>query len=364
MSRSRLANSVATSFERLIHLDTRDQPLPFRVVALPIALLYTVLARLRAIFRNLRYPRPVKLPGFTISIGNIAVGGTGKTPVLIAIARALAADGLRVAVLTRGYGTPIPRDGFLVIRDGEIIHRNNAADLAAPDESLLASLAVPDLLVIASPNRVNAARKFLNAATRAAQPDVWLLDDGFQHFALRRDLDIVLLDAHSPIGNGRCLPAGPLREPSAALKRADAILLTRAASERLPTIPSAATAPRWLVPFRVGAPSPRSGDDQVTRDIDSVIVTAIARPERFADDVRALGFHPSRVIARPDHAAFDANDIRDVSQDSVIITTEKDFCRSPEWWLTLPQSVWTIPLDAILPEDFLDFLRERLALGK
>lgn len=138
----------------------------------------------------------------TISVGNVTVGGSGKTPVAIYLAGLLHERGRKAAIIARGYG---------------------AARGQLNDEMLLASRKCPDAVVLANPDRAAA----IGEATRSSGADAVILDDAFQHRRVRRDLDIVLVDATRGFGNGHMLPAGPLREPLGSLGRADLVLLTR-----------------------------------------------------------------------------------------------------------------------------------------
>jgi len=167
------------------------------------------------VFRVHRIDEPV------ISVGNITTGGTGKTPLVEWIARAVASQGKRVCILTRGYGRKAPHNR-VIVSDGESIL---ADEKAAGDEPLLlAEKLVGMAAVISDANRVSAAAWARdNLAT-----DVFILDDGFQYLSLARELNILCIDATNPWGVERLLPAGRLREPLAGIKRADCIVVTRA----------------------------------------------------------------------------------------------------------------------------------------
>src|SRR5262245_47907998 len=162
-----------------------------------------------------RKPDHLEVP--VISVGNLVVGGTGKTPVVLSIAQTFVEHGLAPAILTRGYGGS--RTGLL--RDG----RWESGDVAGPeagDEPMHLSRSLPGVMLGIGKHRREWGRRILER-----QPvDVFLLDDGFQHRNLVRQADVLLLDAEKPFGNGLLLPAGPLREPPSAVKRAGAILLT------------------------------------------------------------------------------------------------------------------------------------------
>lgn len=173
--------------------------------------------------RNALYTRGIfqtrRLPCTVISVGNIVVGGTGKTPAVIAIAKQLQADGVRVAILLRGYKRQ-SREKITIVTDGE--QRFCTAAESGDEADMMARL-LPGIPIIVGRHRYAAGQLAINRF----KSEVLLLDDGFQHRQLHRDEDIVTVDATRPFGTGQLLPAGTLREPITALRRADIILLTR-----------------------------------------------------------------------------------------------------------------------------------------
>jgi tetraacyldisaccharide 4'-kinase len=187
----------------------------------PFSLLYRAVAGARAALYEKGVFKSYALQAPVISVGNITVGGTGKTPLVARVARILNENGERVCILTRGYKRENPRKRVLV-SDGEKIF----ADIAqAGDEPLeLAGKLLGISAVIADRNRVEAG----NWARENLGITAFVLDDAFQHRRVKRDLDIVCVDAANPFGNGKILPGGILREPLSNLKRADAIVITRA----------------------------------------------------------------------------------------------------------------------------------------
>ncbi len=276
----------------------------------------------------------VKLPAPVISIGNLSTGGTGKTPVTIWMCEFLLEMGLRPAVLTRGYG----RRGK---SHGRVPLFGNPAELADlfGDEPVMISEHLPLAPVWVGRDRAASGRE---ALARSAV-DVFVLDDGFQHLALDRDLDIVLLDCRSPFGNGFVLPAGPLREPPSNLKRADALVIThverdadaaplRAKLELLfPGIP-VFTCRHKMRGLRLRKGEAVFGLSALC-DRMAVVFAGIAGPEGFFNDIREAGIKICASFGFPDHHRYTAGDFSRIFQAvsehgaEMIITTEKDAVR-------------------------------------
>lgn len=190
------------------------------IILPPLSVLYGAVTRTRlslyrrGTFQSTKLDRPV------ISVGNITTGGTGKTPLVEWVARTVAATGNKVCILTRGYGRDNP-DRMVIVSDGNAILANPAE--AGDEPFLLATNLLGLAAVISSADRVSAGRE----AIAQFGTDCFILDDGFQHLRLERDLNIVTIDATNPWGGGHLLPYGRLREPLAGLRRADCIVITR-----------------------------------------------------------------------------------------------------------------------------------------
>ena len=220
------------------HVHGQQNPFlpPFlRPAAVLLKHLYAAIVTLR----NALYTRGIfqtrRLPCTVISVGNIVVGGTGKTPAVIAIAKQLQADGVRVAILLRGYKRQ-SREKITIVTDGE--QRFCTAAESGDEADMMARL-LPRIPIIVGRHRYAAGQLAINRF----KSEVLLLDDGFQHRQLHRDEDIVTVDATRPFGTGQLLPAGTLREPITALRRADIILLTRTDSIGRRDIPVPKTEP-------------------------------------------------------------------------------------------------------------------------
>lgn len=167
-----------------------------------------------------------RLPVKVISVGNLGVGGTGKTPFTLYLANMLHQIGQRVVIITRGYGGQVGKPS-LVVSDGQQLL---VSSRIAGDEAVLMARRLPQIPIVIGKKRVWAGQL---AQARFA-PDVLVCDDAFQHRSLARDLDLVLMDAARPLGNGHLLPRGILREPPTGLQRAQALILTRCQQPVLP----------------------------------------------------------------------------------------------------------------------------------
>jgi tetraacyldisaccharide 4'-kinase len=272
------------------------------------------------------------------------MGGRGKTPLVAYLAGRLVAAGERPAILSRGYGRRFVEDGVVVVSDGERV----LADLdRSGDEPLLLARRVPGAAVLVCEQRAIAgalARRVLGAT-------VLLLDDGFQHRAMRRDTDIVIV-APEDLG-GRRVPFGRLRESVSALRRADAIVVEGDASR---VDLSAWSCPHFTLARTLGTPWAIEPDcAPLLSTGDPVIsVTGIARPERFATALEAAGWSVAREISFGDHHRFAVSDLRRIAAAALesgaraVLTTEKDAMRLLQL-RPLPVPIWAVPLD-VRPE--------------
>lgn len=290
----------------------------------PLALVYACIQVIRGtlyakhILTAKRLPRPV------VSVGNITVGGTGKTPVTAFIARFLIGRGVKVAVLSRGYGGAMEGE-TAIVADGRTI-RLDAGQCG--DEPYLLAATVPGLMVVMGTDRYSAGM----LAMEELSPEVFLLDDGFQHLRLQRDLDILLMDCARPFGNGRTLPAGLLREPSSAAGRADLVMYTRCPPGFSPAPLSGK--PTCSAHHRLGDAVPLAGGPPVSfeslRGMKVLAFAGIGEPGPFFEELRVLGLDVVHTIPLPDHAAYTPSQLagltaafRDCGADCAV-TTEKD----------------------------------------
>lgn len=294
-----------------------------KLLLAPFALLYGTALRIRALLYRTGILVTRRLPCPVISIGNLTVGGTGKTPVTILLARELQHRGCRVAVLSRGYGGSL---------EGQVAVVSDGASLLlgpeqAGDEPCLLARSVPGLIVVIGSDRYQAGLM----ALERFRPDLLLLDDGFQHIQLHRDLNILLLDATRPFGNGWTLPLGMLREPRTALERADLALFTRChGTETLPALAlPASRSYHRLAGFQLVA----TGGTVPLEQLQQGRITAfagIAEPSAFFESLRQIGITPVATLGLPDHEPYHAAGLQQLealvasTEPDWLITTEKD----------------------------------------
>ena len=266
-----------------------------------------------------------RVPARVVSIGNVTVGGTGKTPLVLWLARALHARGRRVAIVTRGYGKRTP--GVLTV--GESGRALVSAGAGGDEAVMLAGrFAGP---VVAGPDRVAAARH----ACETYGSDTIVLDDGFQHRRLARDVDVVLL-AGDP-RRQRLLPAGPRRESWRSLARASAVVL---ADDSLDGAAVGDLVPEGTLVCRLRVQPTALVARGETGIVEMplawlqgrrvVAVAGIAGPQRFADTLRALGATVAALHAFPDHHAYDEQDVARLCERAgadPLVTTEKDLVK-------------------------------------
>jgi tetraacyldisaccharide 4'-kinase len=309
-----------------------------------LSALYGGAAQLRRAWYERVPARARTLAQPVISVGNLVVGGSGKTPVVAALARLLLEKGERPSILSRGYGRRVREDGVLVVSTPERVLEPTAR---SGDEPQMLARGLPGVPVIVSPNRYLAGA----LAERRFGCTVHLLDDGYQHLQLQRDIDLLLvskadLDEH-------LLPFGRLREPLAAAAAADALLVTGQDDD----VEEVAAALGKDVAFLI---VPHYGEAQPVYAVDApaaggrraVAMAAIARPQRFFNAARAEGWDVVRELSFRDHHWFDGRDVANIAAAAldagadVILTTEKDAmrlrehpaCASPVW-MYLPMEV-------------------------
>jgi len=302
--------------------------------------LYELAVRLRVAAYETEYLHTKRLGSIVISVGNLTFGGAGKTPMVQYIARYLKSEDHRVAILTRGYGRK--SSGMRVLNNPVKPSEETASSsyLEFGDEPLMLARAMPDVPIIVNKDRHDAGR----TAEQSFGADVLLLDDGYQHLSLARDLNILLIDATDSFGGFEMPPFGRLREPLYGLTRADAVIISRAdhafdepqtraiikhyCGDRIPVMYfcSGITALRHLA----------TGEVYEVKDFGGwnvAVACGIGNPQAFADDILQVGINIVSEHFFRDHHAFTQADLDEITSAAnqaganAILTTEKDAVR-------------------------------------
>jgi tetraacyldisaccharide 4'-kinase len=336
------------------------------IVLPPLSLLYGAVTRTRlslyrrGTFQTTKLDRPV------ISIGNITTGGTGKTPLVEYVARTIASHGKKVCILTRGYGRKDPHLQ-VIVSDGYGV-------LASPSEAgdepyLLATKLAGQAAVISSADRIAAGQE----AIKDFGTEAFVLDDGFQHLRLARDLNIACLDATNPWGGGRLLPYGRLREAPEGLRRADCVVLTRC--DQVESVDSLREQVGELIegrpifesrmrPLRVV--SLKNGPETISVPARVGAFCAVGNPGSFFESLRELGYDVGLERAFTDHHVYSQGDVEALHQlakesgATALITTAKDAVKLKGLTFALPCYVLEIEIAIDDAEGFLTQIKRIL----
>ena len=339
----------------LASLQQRILATPLRFLLIPLSWLYTASIQLRNILYTHGVFKARRLPCRVISVGNIVAGGTGKTPAVIAIAKHLQREGMRVAILLRGYKRRA-REKVTIVSDGE---KMCAAPIESGDEADMMARHLSGVPILVGKCRYLAGQ----VAVERFKVDVLLLDDGFQHRQLARDVDILTIPATHPFGSPeKLLPAGTLREPPAALQRADLILLTHADTPDVsahikklvkPLAPNASVLesihqPTHLYPLAISnqpsaistKPSLPTAEIRDPKAIPTdmkelkgkriLAVCGIGNPDAFVATLMRCSVASVELLAFPDHHVYTETDKQRIDtafQEAgadLIVTTQKD----------------------------------------
>lgn len=278
---------------------------------------------------------PLEVP--VIVVGNIAIGGTGKTPLIIALVKYLQERGYKPGVISRGYGGSAPFYPFSVTLDSD--------PAVCGDEPLLISLST-GCPVMVGPDRVNSARQLI----QDFGCDVILSDDGLQHYRLARQFEICVVDGQRQMGNGFCLPAGPLREPPSRLHSVDCVVVNGSQSLSVEGLDSHSMQLKPTLWQHVAGREEQKPMPFIKEQTDGKVlaVTGIGNPQRFFHTLSVLGLRPD-TRAFPDHHPFTASDLAYAKGQCLLMTTKDAVkCRGfadDNWWSLLvtsdlPPSFW------------------------
>ena len=338
-------------------------------ILLPLSLAYGAAVRLRERLYRWRLLPTRRLPIKVVCVGNLTTGGTGKTPMVEYVARVLHDAGKRVAVLTRGYkGTKERRGG--VVCDGEAMM---LSPRESGDEPYMLALRLGSIPVLVGRNRHASG----NIACRRFDTEIAVLDDGYQHFQLARDLNIVLVDGRRGFGNGHMLPLGSLREPLSGLRRADRFVITKVEGKEAAQ-PIEKTLQTWNAGAQIfharyvpqSLVDPMTGKRRGPEALKGKTIVAfagLASPGYFFELLRSLGAAVRQEMIFPDHHRYtekDAEDIREMTAGAEwAVTTEKDMVRLRDVNIeNLPIRVLEIRMDIADEERFKTSLLRDLAI--
>ncbi len=334
---------------------TRPKLSPWHRLLAPFSLTYWFLISLRNSLYNAGVFQVKKLPKPVIAVGNITTGGTGKTPLTHAIVKHLSSRGGKPAILSRGYKSQAEKSGLIF----RAAHDEPPTVEQGGDEISMLARKLPGIWFGVGADRIRSASRL----TAVGEINSFVMDDAFQHRAVHRDLNIVVIDATNPFGNGMLLPAGTLREPLSELKRADVIVLSRceAATDGELTIlenrlKKFSKAPVIRARTVVTAVRRFSADAADSSDLGHGskvwALAAIANPEGFRRTIQSAAYEVAGESWFADHHRYDAAQIGKVVQDALsngaaaVVTTEKDAVKlSPAQFRQLPCFVFEIGID-------------------
>jgi tetraacyldisaccharide 4'-kinase len=337
-----------------------------RTLAAPLGPLYAavVKARNRAFDRHPERSARAGIP--VVSVGNLTTGGTGKTPVALHLAEALQAAGWASAILSRGYGGRRRLDPLEV-------HPDSAASETGDEPLLMARRLGPGRVVVARRRAVGALR----AQALEPKPAVLVLDDGFQHRGLHRDVDLLLLDGVRRWGNGHMLPRGDLREPMEGARRAHALVVTRGSRAPREEVEAwwarhGSGGPVFFVDFRIGSLRLWNGEARLplpARGFDPFLAfCGLGHPEAFFADLIVAGLPWADTLAFPDHARLTPRRLMLAQLQAAragaraLVCTEKDVVKlDPGAAALLQMPLWVAEQEVVGAEPLVAFVLERLA---
>lgn len=302
------------------------RPITWAWVLLPLALIFELISKVRRIcyqvglFNSYRSDLPV------IVVGNISVGGNGKTPFVIWLCETLLAEGYKPGVISRGYGGKSAHYPLLVDQ--------GVSGKEAGDEPVLIFKRL-DIPVVVDPNRKNAAAYL----SKHCDVDIIITDDGLQHYALQRDIEIVIVDGKRRFGNQKLMPMGPLRESISRLKSVDFVINNGGDKQHeISMFLEAQTCQRV------------DGEDELLAANSKInACAAIGYPQRFFDTLVAQNFVLDQVIGFSDHHAFSPADFKQFTHNIPLLMTEKDAVKCTHF---AQKNWWYLPISAQLPETF------------
>jgi len=323
-----------------------------RWLLMPLAWIYAAIIYLRWKFYKWGVLKSKKAPAPVISVGNIALGGTGKTPCTIWLTKRLKEMGFEPVILTRGYKRK--QKGNMVI------YGENPEAILAGDEPALMASKLPGVDIVVDKDRVSAAKHY-----GASPGRVFILDDGFQHMQIARDFDILLLPAEDPLSGGHLFPVGRLRDGAWRIAESDVLVIVGNRSQSDDIRHLGYKGPIYVSKKKLVSIKTRDDrilDQAAIRGQKVLAFAGIARPESFRETLEQAGIEVVQLVAYPDHYYYKASDIEDIEAAAeeyganILITTEKDVVRLTALDSRLQIMVAQIEFTLDKPEEFLDLI--------
>jgi tetraacyldisaccharide 4'-kinase len=354
--------------DRLMEIMSSSRPYPFFSMATLLhggSIVYGWVIRQRRKWFEQGWLRSHRLPCTVVSVGNLTVGGTGKTPIVVHLAKRIQSNGYRVVIISRGYKGLMQQKQGAVVSDGNTI---KCSARQSGDEPYLMAMLLDGVPVVVGKDRYSAGK----VAVSRFKPDVILLDDAFQHLQLKRDLNLLLLDARLPFGNSFLLPRGRLREPVAALSKADAVILTRSDMDTNAHLSDMMGSGRHLPVFRSVHKSMIRGVacayetlpplNELSVDVPRLTgikafgFAGLANNQIFFDTLGQLGANLLGTLAFEDHHAYGDEEVAHIARTAMaagaqwLVTTDKDYVRLNNK-LQLPLDLVVIGVDIEFIDD-------------
>ncbi|WP_153914348.1 tetraacyldisaccharide 4'-kinase [Shewanella sp. TC10] len=299
---------------------------PAKWLLMPLSWLFALVSFLRRLGYKLGLSTAETLPVPVIIVGNITAGGSGKTPTVIYLINLLRQQGYKPGVISRGYGVNI--DGVKAVRPTD-----KATEVGDEPAMIVARTQVP---MVVGAKRIDAAKSLLSEF----DVDVIISDDGLQHYALARDIELAIVDGQRRYGNECLIPAGPLREGLWRLNSIDWVINNGGESQANEVSMS-------LEPSTLKSVKPSNNDGWLHQD--AVAMAGIGNPQRFFDSLQTLGYSITQTKAFEDHQTFDEEELKQLSLQSPLIMTEKDAVKCRDF---AQQNWWYLPVNAKLNESF------------
>ena len=330
----------------------------------PLSLVYQFLVSIRNNLYESGFLPVYRLPGECISVGNLTVGGTGKTPLTIEIAQHLEAMDKKPIILSRGYKSGLQKGCFALYKQGKLIATNDPRGFShiKADEAQMQSVILKKVPVLISNDRYGASQWY-HSQNLSYKPTHWILDDGFQHRKIYRDFDILLINGYQSLAQEKLLPRGILREGIQSMKRAQIIVHSRPEGpyykENHKLCSKALGKQQKIISSQVKIMwpcQPEKSEKKLLREGPPVLlVCGIANPQLFFQDITNLGITIANKVIFQDHESICSDKIlKIIEKNQPILTTEKDYWRDPSIFKSFKQPVFISKIRASIDLSFLN----------